>query len=99
MNSNIRKHLGLASLLISALSAVAASGGSFNIAEAGVTGGGVTIATGGGFSMTGSIGQPEAPLQMGGSFSMAGGFWPDVVLVQLPQSPMLQIRRAVTGRA
>ena len=39
-----------------------------------IDGGGGT-ATGGGFELSGAIGQPDAGRMTGGSFELAGGFW------------------------
>ncbi len=47
-----------------------------------VDGGGQTFSTGGGFELGGTIGQPDAqvaPVMTGGSFELAGGFWPGAV--------------------
>ena len=42
-----------------------------------IDGGGATFSTGGGFSLGGTIGQPDAGSALsGGSFSLIGGFWP-----------------------
>lgn len=46
-----------------------------------IDGGGATACTGGNFALGGTIGQPDAqtaPVMTGGSFSLAGGFWPGI---------------------
>src|SRR5262245_43062366 len=61
---------------------------SFAIDWHSVDGGGGT-STGGLFSVSGTIGQPDAaPSMAGGSFSLAGGFWS---VVQTPGAPLLNI--------
>ena len=55
------------------------SGGNFEIVSYTIDGGGVIDASGGNFSLSGTVGQPDAsgPLT-GGAFELAGGFWPGV---------------------
>jgi hypothetical protein len=61
-------------------------------------GGGGTSA-GGGYSLDGSIGQPDASLTMsGGSFSLLGGFW-SVVAVPTAGTPLLRIFVTATNTA
>ena len=40
-----------------------------------VDGGGGTLVGAGGFSLSGTTGQPDAGLLTGGGYSLAGGFW------------------------
>ena len=40
-----------------------------------VDGGGVMFSTGGGFDLSGTIGQPDAGVMNGGDFKLTGGFW------------------------
>ena len=55
------------------------SGGSFEITWYTIDAGGTNNASGGNFSLSGTIGQPDAGAVMtGGQFSLAGGFWPGV---------------------
>lgn len=55
-----------------------------------IAGGGGT-STGGGFSVTGTIGQPDASGAMtGGNYSLTGGFW-SLYAVQTPGAPLLTI--------
>ena len=56
-----------------------------------IAGGGGT-STNGQFSITGTIGQPDANGAMsGGSYSLSGGFWSLVSVVQTAGAPMLTI--------
>src|SRR4051794_36708924 len=56
-----------------------------------IDGGGGT-STGGQFSVTGTIGQPDAGHMSGGNFSIDGGFWGLFAVVQTPGAPLLSIR-------
>jgi hypothetical protein len=53
------------------------------------SGGGTS--SGGQFSLSGTIGQPDAGLQAGGPFVLNGGFWSSISLVQTPGAPVLSI--------
>ena len=56
-----------------------------------IDGGGGT-STGGVFSVSGTIGQPDAGGPMvGGSYSLEGGFWALPIVVQTPNTPTLSI--------
>ncbi len=56
-----------------------------------IAGGGGTSA-GGNFSVSGTIGQPDAGGPMtGGNFSLTGGFWALISVVQTPGAPTLYI--------
>jgi hypothetical protein len=56
-----------------------------------IDGGGGT-STGGGYSLSGTIGQPDAggPLN-GGNFTLTGGYWSFLSVVQTPGAPALNI--------
>ena len=56
--------------------------------------------TGGVFSVSGTIGQPDANPQplTGGNFSLVGGFW-SLFAVQSPGAPLLTIRLTTTNTA
>ena len=59
-----------------------------------IAGGGGT-STGGVYSVSGTIGQPDAGAPMsGGNFSLTGGFWALISVVQTPGLPNLTIRLA-----
>jgi hypothetical protein len=63
-----------------------------------VDGGGGT-STGGVYSVTGTIGQSDAGVQMnGGPYSVTGGFW-SLIAVQVPGAPLLSIRLTSTNTA
>jgi hypothetical protein len=58
--------------------------------------GGGGASAGGSFSLTGSVGQPDAGAMAGGAFSLQGGFWA-IVAVQQPGAPLLTIRNTATN--
>ncbi|MGD0258877.1 MAG: hypothetical protein ABSD29_03535 [Verrucomicrobiota bacterium] len=62
-----------------------------------VAGGGGT-STNGQYSVSGTIGQPDASQQAmtGGSFSLVGGFW-SLFAVQTPGAPYLSVMRTATN--
>jgi hypothetical protein len=62
-----------------------------------IDGGGGT-STGGVYTVSGTIGQPDANQQplTGGSFSLPGGFW-SLYAVQTPGAPQLSIRFTATN--
>ena len=53
--------------------------GSFVIGWHTVDGGGVMFRTGGGFELSGTVGQPDAGALSGGDFTLTAGFWFPVV--------------------
>ena len=64
-----------------------------------IDGGGGT-STGGGYSVVGTIGQPDAGGPMtNGQFSVTGGFWALPIAVQAADAPTLIIARAGPGLA
>ena len=63
-----------------------------------IDGGGGT-STGGEYGVSGTIGQPDAGVMSGGSFTLAGGFWALPIAVQTPGAPTLTITPAGPGLA
>jgi hypothetical protein len=61
-----------------------------------IDGGGGT-STGGVYSVTGTIGQPDAGRMSGGNYSMEGGFWGVIAAVQTPGAPFLFISVTATN--
>lgn len=84
--------LGVALASLLAGSALAQSGGNFAITESTIDGGGLTHSAGGSFSLAGTVGQPDAGAQTGGGYTLEGGFWHSVILVQLPTGSQLKIK-------
>ena len=61
-----------------------------------IDGGGGT-STGGVYSVSGTIGQPDAGRMTGGNFTLDGGFWGVIAAVQTPGAPLLAIERTATN--
>jgi len=61
-----------------------------------IDGGGGT-STGGVYSLSGTIGQPDAGTLSGGSYSLIGGFWGAVIPVQQVGAPTLFIENLSGG--
>ncbi|HXJ72420.1 MAG TPA: hypothetical protein VNM37_06190, partial [Candidatus Dormibacteraeota bacterium] len=79
------------SLLLGCWCLVLSSRAQFSIDWFTIDGGGGT-STGGVYSVSGTIGQPDAGLTMsGGNFSLTGGFWSLLSTVQTPGAPLLSI--------
>jgi len=61
-------------------------------------GGGGGTSTGGVYSVSGTIGQPDAgPTLTGGNFTLQGGLWGLIATVQTPGAPLLSISRTTTN--
>ena len=63
-----------------------------------IAGGGGTSA-GGAYSVSGTIGQPDAGTMSGGPFTLTGGFWALPVAVQSSNAPTLLITGGAPGWA
>jgi hypothetical protein len=61
-----------------------------------IDGGGGT-STGGTYTVSGTVGQPDAGHMAGGNFTIDGGFWGIIGAVQSPGSPLLRIVRTSTN--
>lgn len=73
-------------------------GGPYDLSWFSVDGGGGT-SSGGPYSLSGTIGQPDAggPLS-GGNYTLVGGFWSIISAVQTPGAPLLSVtRNPLTG--
>src|SRR5437899_1308639 len=64
----------------------------YNIDWFTIDGGGGT-STGGVYSVSGTIGQPDAGVMSGGSYSLAGGFWAIIGVLPEPGAPLLMVTR------
>jgi hypothetical protein len=80
----------LCSLLLAG-AALASSERSYSLPWWTVDGGGATFSTGGGYSLGGIIGQPDAGLLEGGEYVLAGGFWPGGEAVVVEQRVYLPL--------
>src|SRR6266581_9809772 len=63
-----------------------------------IDGGGGT-STGGVYSVSGTVGQPDAGTMSGGNYSLTGGFWSLLSVVQTPGAPLLTITLTSTNTA
>lgn len=77
MRSHIKHKLQVilivALLLLFTLPVLAQSGGGYDLSWSTTDGGGGS-SSGGAFSVSGTIGQPDAGVMSGGAFTLAGGF-------------------------
>jgi hypothetical protein len=69
---------------------------SYSIDWSTIDGGGGT-STGGVYSVSGTIGQPDASPMSGGNFTLQGGFWGIISAVQTTGAPLLSIARTTTN--
>jgi len=53
--------------------------------------GGGGQSTGGVYTVSGTIGQPDAGQMSGGNFTLVGGFWSIIAAIQTPGAPLLRI--------
>jgi len=75
--------------------ALACSGADYTIDWWSTDGGGGT-STGGVYTVSGTIGQPDAGTMSGGGYSLTGGFWA-LYAVQTPGAPYLSVLRTPTN--
>jgi len=61
-----------------------------------IDGGGGT-SSGGSYTLSGTIGQPDAGTMTGGSFSLEGGFWPGIIVPSTGEAPTLFIQLTGTS--
>lgn len=81
----------LGTCFLSLLLATTASAQSYSINWHKIAGGGGT-SSGGQYTLSGTIGQPDASLAMtGGNYSLTGGFWAMISVVQTAGAPTLYI--------
>jgi hypothetical protein len=79
------------------VSATRAEAQSYSIPWYKVTGGGGTSSNGL-YTVSGTIGQPDAGAMSGGNYSLTGGFWA-LYAVQTPGAPLLTIFHTATNTA
>ncbi len=91
------KRLFLLCLLPSAF-CLRAWGQSYSIDWSTIDGGGGT-STGGVYTVSGTIGQPDAGTMSGGTYTLSGGFWGVVAAVQTPGAPYLWAALTPTNTA
>ena len=68
-------------------------GGGYDLTWSTVDGGGGALSSGGGYSLGGTAGQPDAGVLNGGGYTLGGGFWrggtPAVVLYHYVYLPLV----------
>src|SRR5213075_861546 len=77
-------------VVAASVAAVTVLAQSFSIDWHTIDGGGGT-STGGVYSVSGTIGQPDAGHLSGGNYTLDGGFWGIIAAVQFPGSPLLRV--------
>lgn len=87
---SIQMIVGIGAVLLGAVAPATAQG--YSIDWYSIDGGGGT-SSGGGYTLTGTIGQPDAGKLSGGSFELTGGFMSVVTAVQSPDAPVLAVAR------
>src|SRR3989454_12617712 len=80
----------VALLVISLVSVLGARAQNYSIDWFTIDGGGGT-STGGVYSVSGTIGQPDAGHMSGGNYTIDGGFWGIIAAIQTPGSPLLRV--------
>ena len=83
------KAIGLWLLILVALP-VGVQAQSYTIDWFTIDGGGGT-STGGTYTVSGTIGQPDAGRMSGGTYTLDGGFWAIIGAIQTPGSPLLRV--------
>jgi hypothetical protein len=71
--------IAILTMTSSVRTAQAQSGGGYDLTWNVIAGGGDTNSAGGPYSLSGTIGQAEAGTLSGGSYSLSGGFWVNVL--------------------
>ena len=85
--------------LVVASTAISASAQNYSIDWFTIDGGGGT-SSGGVYSLSGTIGQPDAGATMtGGQYTLVGGFWALPFAIQEPGTPLLAIEPFGPGQA
>lgn len=89
----MRRILALALPGIGLLFAAPLFSQSYDLSWNKIAGGGGT-SSGGVYSLSGTIGQPDAGHLAGGNYTLDGGFWGIFAVVQTPGAPLLTIQSA-----
>ena len=71
----MRRATFLVALVFLLLAGVVLAADGYDLSWWTVDGGGATFSTGGGYTLGGSVGQPDAGALSGGGYSLLGGFW------------------------
>jgi hypothetical protein len=87
---------GLAVMFLVATMALAARAQNYSLDWYSIDGGG-GASTGGVYTVSGTIGQPDAGHMSGGNYTVDGGFWGIIAAVQMPGSPLLSVSLTTTN--
>ena len=90
------KPLFLAATVVLAVAVSSARAQSYSIDWYTIDGGGGT-STGGVYTVSGTIGQPDAGHMSGGNYTIDGGFWGIIAAIQTPGAPTLRVVRTTTN--
>jgi hypothetical protein len=80
----------LACCILASAVGLPAAGQQYSITWYKIAGGGGT-STNGPYSLSGTIGQPDTGAMSGGNYSLTGGFWSLIAVVQTPGAPALAV--------
>jgi hypothetical protein len=83
-------------ILLTAMAMPTSRGQTYSITWDSLDGGG-GASTGGGYTVAGTIGQPDAGTMSGANYTLNGGFWGIVAAVQTPDAPTLAITLITTN--
>ena len=95
---NVERRIGLTFMVLILYSLIPAAAQTYSIDWHTIDGGGGT-STGGVYSVSGTIGQPDAGAMSGGNYSLTGGFWSLPSVVQTAGAPLLNISMTTTNTA
>jgi hypothetical protein len=87
------KTRALAFCILTFATCLRALGQSYVLDWSTIDGGGGT-STGGTYTVSGTIGQPDAGTMSGGNYTLQGGFWGVIAAVQTPGAPWLSVIRS-----
>jgi len=88
--------LGPLLLLLLCGTVLAQSGGTYDLSWNTVDGGGYTFSSAGSYTLGGTIGQPDAGTQSGGSYGLEGGFWGGAIELSPTPTPTRTATASVT---
>ena len=86
----------LLSLALGCFHATALRAQNYSIDWFTIDGGGGT-SSGGAYSLSGTIGQPDAGILSGGAYFLTGGFWGIIQAIQTPGAPLLSVETLPNG--
>ena len=91
---NRKPRVGAAAVLLVLTASVVRA--QFSIDWSTIDGGGGT-STGGVYTVSGTVGQPDAGVMSGGNYTLQGGYWSVIAAVQTAGAPTLAIFRTTTN--